>query len=94
MRGQKVEVIHFENDNRPKNDHVRPMSKAEILEEIPSLTPEERDEIRRKLDELDDSLTPEEWALIDKRIAEHEADPQSAIPWEKFKADLDEKFGQ
>ena len=70
------------------------MSKTEILDEIPSLTPEERDEIRRKLDELDDSLTAEEWALVDKRVAEHEADPQSAIPWEKFKADLDEKFGR
>jgi putative addiction module component (TIGR02574 family) len=70
------------------------MSKAEILEEIPSLTPEERDEIRQKLDELDDSLTAEELALVDKRIAEHEANPQSAIPWEKFKAGLEEKFGR
>jgi len=30
------------------------VSKAEILEEIVKLSPEERDEIRRKLDELDD----------------------------------------
>ena len=29
------------------------MSKAEILEEISKLTPEEREEIRLKLDELD-----------------------------------------
>ncbi len=28
------------------------MSKAEILEELPKLTPEERKEIRRKLDEF------------------------------------------
>lgn len=28
------------------------MSKAEILDEIPKLKPDERDEIRRKLDEL------------------------------------------
>jgi putative addiction module component (TIGR02574 family) len=71
------------------------MSKAEILAAIPKLTPEERHEIRLRLDELDDDrLSREEWALIDKRIAEHEADPESAIPWEEFKARLEQKFGQ
>jgi putative addiction module component (TIGR02574 family) len=71
------------------------MSKAEILAAIPKLTPEERHEIRLRLDELDDDrLSREEWALLDKRIAEHEADPESAIPWEEFKARLEQKFGQ
>jgi putative addiction module component (TIGR02574 family) len=77
------------------------MSKAEILDGISRLKPHERDEIRRKLDELDadewndaeDRLTPEELALIDKRLAEHEADPKSAIPWEKFRTQLAEKVG-
>jgi putative addiction module component (TIGR02574 family) len=69
------------------------MSKAEILAEIPKLTPEEREEIRVRLDELDDVLTPEELALIDQRIAAHGADPKSAIPWEKAKAQLEERFG-
>jgi putative addiction module component (TIGR02574 family) len=71
------------------------MSKAEILEEIAKLTPAERDEIRRKLDEIDeDALTAEEWALIDKRIEEHDSNPESAIPWDEFKARLDQKFGR
>ena len=71
------------------------MSKSEILEEITKLTPAERDEIRNKLDELDeDTLTPDEWALIDKRIAEHDSNPESAVPWDKFKARLDQKFGR
>jgi putative addiction module component (TIGR02574 family) len=71
------------------------MSKAEILEQIAKLTPAERDEIRRKLDEIDeDALTAEEWELIDKRIAEHDANPESAIPWDEFKARLDQKFGR
>jgi putative addiction module component (TIGR02574 family) len=74
--------------------HIPRVSKAEILEEIPKLTPEEREEIRRKLDECDDSLTPEELALIDERIAQHEADPQSAIPWNDLKERLEEKFGR
>ena len=43
------------------------MSKIEILDEIPKLTPEERDEIRQKLDELDDALTAEEWKREWKR---------------------------
>ncbi len=70
------------------------MSKAEILDEIPKLTPEEREEIRARLDELDDSLTPEEWALIDQRIAEHKADPASAIPIEEMKAGLRARFAR
>ena len=48
------------------------MSMAEILDQIPKLTPEERNDIRRKLDELDgnqwndaeDPLTGEEKALL------------------------------
>jgi hypothetical protein len=71
------------------------MSKAEILEQIAKLTQVERDEIRQKLDELEeDLLTPEEWALIDKRIAEHDPNAQSAIQWDEFKARLDQKFGR
>jgi putative addiction module component (TIGR02574 family) len=76
------------------------MSKAEILEEIPKLTREEREEIRRKLDEIDgvawlehDDLTPEQWALVDQRMAEHEADPKSAIPWETLAPSLRKNLG-
>jgi putative addiction module component (TIGR02574 family) len=75
------------------------MSKAEILAELPKLTPEERHEIRAKLDEVDrfaedewldqdDPLTQEQKQLIEGRIAAHEKDPQSAIPWEEFDARL------
>ncbi len=70
------------------------MSKAEILDEIPKLTPEERDEIRRKLDELDDSLTADEWALVDARMEAHRRDPASAIPIEEMKAGLRARFAR
>jgi putative addiction module component (TIGR02574 family) len=30
-------------------------------------------------------LTDEQMAELDRRIAEHEADPDSAIPWEEVK---------
>ncbi len=70
------------------------MSKADILDEIPKLTPVERDEIRRKLDELDDPLTTEDWALLDARMEAHRRDPASAIPLEEMKADLRARFAR
>ena len=77
------------------------MSKAEILAEIPRLTKEEREEIRFKLAELDgdcwqdddDPLTVEERALIEARIAAHEKNPETAIPWEQFVARLKQRLG-
>ena len=72
------------------------MSKAEILEALPNLTAEERNEILLKITELDpdlwfdqdDPLTDEDKALIEARIAAHEQNPETAIPWEDFKARL------
>jgi putative addiction module component (TIGR02574 family) len=68
------------------------MSKAEILAEIPKLTPEERDELRQKLDEFDDDLTTEELALIDARMEEHRRDPGSAVPIDDLKSSLRAQF--
>jgi putative addiction module component (TIGR02574 family) len=69
------------------------MSKAEILTELPKLTPEERQEIRELLaqidgtDWLDDGeLTDEERVLIDARLDECERSPDSFIPWDDAKA--------
>jgi putative addiction module component (TIGR02574 family) len=78
------------------------MSKTEILCEIPKLTPEERDEIRQKLDELDagewidsdDPLTDEEKALLEARLADMEKHPETSIPWEEAEARLVARFGE
>lgn len=72
------------------------MSKAEILAALPTLTSAERQEILLKLTELegnvwldhDDPLTEEDKALIEARMDAHEKNPESAIPWEQFKARL------
>ena len=73
----------------------------EILEELPKLSPEDRHEIRSKIIELDDDewldddddpLTPAQTAMLDRRIAEHERDPGSAIPWEDFKRKVLERL--
>ena len=78
------------------------MSKAEILEALPGLTPEERNEILLKITELDadlwfdhdDPLTDEEKALIEARIAAHERNPETAIPWEDVKARLTRRISE
>ena len=72
------------------------MSKTEILKTLPSLTPEERNEILLKITELDsdlwfdrdDPLTDEDKALIEARIDAHERNPEEAIPWDDLKARL------
>ena len=72
------------------------MSKTEILEELPRLTPEDRYEIRVKLAELDgnrwldddDPLTDEQKALLDARLADMEAHPEKSIPWEEVRKGL------
>jgi putative addiction module component (TIGR02574 family) len=76
------------------------MSKAEILAELPSLTPEERYEILVKLNELDgdlwldreDPLTEHEKELIGTRLEAHERNPESAIPWEEFRTRLNRRI--
>jgi putative addiction module component (TIGR02574 family) len=78
------------------------MSKAEILAEIPKLTPQEREEIYLKLAELDvdkwmdadDPLTDADKALIESRIGAHEKNPQTAVPWEEFDARLKQRLGE
>ncbi len=70
------------------------MSKVEILRELPKLTPEERNEIRRKLAELDDDqwldhddpLTDSEKALLEARLAAYEKDPDAGSSWAEVEA--------
>ena len=71
------------------------MSKTEILEELPKLTPEERDEVRLRLAELDEddwldsgTLTDREKALIEERFRDLEASPKTSLPWGEAKSHL------
>ena len=69
------------------------MSKVEILEELPKLSAEERQEIRLKLAELDgdswldddDPLTDAEKALLEARLTDIEQHPEKSIHWEEAK---------
>lgn len=72
------------------------MSKAEILAELPKLTPAERQEVRLKLARLDgeewvnasEPLTEAERALLDARLAAYEKDPNVGSSWEEGEARL------
>ena len=67
------------------------MSKVVILEELPKLTAEDRQEIRQKLNEIDgdawldgdDPLTDAEKALLEVRLAAYESDPDAGSSWEE-----------
>ena len=77
------------------------MSKTEILEELPKLTPADRQEIRLRLAELDQDdwvddgeLTDEEKKEIERRIADVERNPETSIPWAVAEARLTARFGK
>ena len=69
------------------------MIKAEILEALPKLSPEERREIRAKLNEFDDEewfdngeLSEQEKAIIEARLDEYDKNPEAGSSWEEAKA--------
>jgi hypothetical protein len=65
------------------------MSFTEVLEEIANLTFEQRQLLIRRAIELDDPpLSDSEAALVEQRLAEHHADPDSSIPLDEMKIRL------
>jgi uncharacterized protein Smg (DUF494 family) len=65
------------------------MSFAQVLEELPALTVEQRQILIRRALELDDPpLSDADEALIEARLAAHRADPKSAVSLEEMKARL------
>lgn len=71
------------------------MSKTQILQELPKLNADERQEIRVKLNELDgisgdtwigDELTEDEKGILDTRLAEYEKNPNAGDSWEEVEA--------
>jgi putative addiction module component (TIGR02574 family) len=78
------------------------MKTSEILDELPKLTKQDREEIRLKLAELDgdgwadadDPLTEADKALIEARVEAHERNPATSIPWEQFEEGLKRRSGE
>ncbi len=78
------------------------MSKAEILQELPKLTKEERYEIRVTIAEMDnegwldedDPLSDEQKALLESRLEDMEKHPEKSVPWKEAEARLRARFGE
>ena len=74
------------------------MDKA-LLDQVMQLDPGDRLELGyRLLDSVPDAddeflLSDEQKAEIERRMAEHERDPGSAIPWEVVREQLRAKYG-
>jgi uncharacterized protein Smg (DUF494 family) len=69
------------------------MSFAEVLEELPALTFEQRQLLIRRAVELDSPpLSPEDEALVEQRLAAHHANPNSSLPVDEAKARLSARF--
>jgi len=73
------------------------MSATEILEQIEKLPLAERQEVAELVMEkyggLDETLTAEQAAELDRRLAEFEKNPRRGIPLEQVKAEMRERFG-
>jgi len=79
------------------------MSKSEIIQQLSNLSPQERLEIRAKLNELDElgdewdddsELTGDEKVLVEQRLADMETNPDASIPWPEAEARLKSRFGE
>jgi putative addiction module component (TIGR02574 family) len=73
--------------NKTLRDEVMKLSTAEKIELVHELW----ESIPPGEEEFE--LTPEQAQEIKRRIAEHERDPGSAVPWEEVRERLRAKFG-
>jgi hypothetical protein len=65
------------------------MSFAEVLEELSALTVEQRQLLICRAIELDERGLPEaDEAVVESRLAEHHADPDSSVSLDKIKQRL------
>lgn len=65
------------------------MSFTQVLEELPSLTFEQRQQVIRLALELDEPpLSKADEALVEARLSAHRSNPSSSIPLEEAKARL------
>ena len=71
------------------------MSTTEILAQLPRLTPEERDLVRSRLDDIDSSapLTPTEKQLVDQRVAAYRQNPNAGVSWAVAEAEIRKQIG-
>ena len=71
------------------------MSTAEIIAQLPRLSPTEREMIRSRLDDLEAAapLSPAEKQLVDERVAAYRANPKAGVSWAVAEAEIRQKLG-
>src|SRR5688572_21637797 len=97
----KVGLLTVQNAYRPfpGTDIIPRMSKAEILAELPRLSPEELAEVQAKLDELagnawqdQSELSDADKSALDAALAEYEKDPAAGSPWHDVKSRVQDRL--
>jgi uncharacterized protein Smg (DUF494 family) len=69
------------------------MSFADVLDQLPALTFEQRQILIRRAVEIDDPpLAPEDETLVDSRLAAMREDPSSAVSLDDMKRRLRSRF--
>ena len=69
------------------------MSFAEVMEQLPSLTLQQRQVLVRRALELDDSpLSLADEVLVENRLAAHRQNPASSVPLETMNTSLRAQF--
>jgi putative addiction module component (TIGR02574 family) len=75
------------------------MSKAEIIAELPYLSPEDLAEVQAKLDELASEawqdrgeLSDTDKQILDATLAAYEKSPDAGSPWDEVKARVEAKL--
>lgn len=88
---------HFDHGLRGRRGAFKlvPMSKAEILKELPKLKPDERREVLERLWDLEDQdlinglgPSPEEKAILDRELADYQQTSDAGTPWQDVKKRL------
>ncbi|MDB6024509.1 MAG: hypothetical protein JWM68_732 [Verrucomicrobiales bacterium] len=75
--------------------YFKNVSFTEVLAELPSLSVSERQLLIRRALELDDvALSAEDEALVEKRLAEHRLNPESAVSLDEMKKRLRNRFSK
>ena len=71
------------------------MSKSEILQELPKLKPDERQEVLERLWDLEDQdlvnglgASPREKAILDHELTDYHQTPDAGSPWQDVKKRL------
>lgn len=75
---------------------IKSMSAATILDQLRSLTPEERREIVGRIwDEFADRdlvLTSTQITELDRRLVDHRTNPNDVVPWQQMKSAIEAKY--